>query len=284
MILAMSRSKPKGTVPRSTGISRPILQCNRKREFGGLQLRGTSSRRIHRGPSGRATARRLPSIAWIRGLVAIVIQPQSAIAVQLQFDRSSILHGACWRLLTGHFTHWNTDHLFWDVCMFVALGTMIGAPVSWPQWQRLGTLCFRVIDRVRRRAQGFAQGGIAGRDGPGSRLCRAAPLGTGNGLHAIRSLRQGGFHSTSPCERRGSNCRNLSVDHCVRWPAIWHADRATNGPRRTESSRSYLLRPDFDPLKKRFEVMRVSFRDFGHRPPVSRCSDLSAFRLCHASF
>lgn len=43
----------------------------------------------------------------------------------LQFDSQAIAGGQSWRLLTGNLTHWNTDHAFWDVLMFVVLGVMI---------------------------------------------------------------------------------------------------------------------------------------------------------------
>jgi rhomboid family GlyGly-CTERM serine protease len=40
----------------------------------------------------------------------------------LQFDRSAIAAGEWWRLFTGHLTHWGTEHLAWDLLVFVALG------------------------------------------------------------------------------------------------------------------------------------------------------------------
>lgn len=42
----------------------------------------------------------------------------------LQFDRLALWDGQWWRMLTGHLTHWNLDHMFWDLLMFVVLGTM----------------------------------------------------------------------------------------------------------------------------------------------------------------
>jgi rhomboid family GlyGly-CTERM serine protease len=32
----------------------------------------------------------------------------------LQYDRTAILHGEVWRVLTGHLVHWSGDQLFWD--------------------------------------------------------------------------------------------------------------------------------------------------------------------------
>jgi rhomboid family GlyGly-CTERM serine protease len=43
----------------------------------------------------------------------------------LSYDRTAIAAGEAWRLVSGHFTHWNADHLLWDVVMFVVLGTMV---------------------------------------------------------------------------------------------------------------------------------------------------------------
>jgi rhomboid family GlyGly-CTERM serine protease len=43
----------------------------------------------------------------------------------LQFDRLAISDGQWWRMLTGHLTHWNLDHLVWDLLMFVVLGTIV---------------------------------------------------------------------------------------------------------------------------------------------------------------
>jgi len=40
----------------------------------------------------------------------------------LQFDRTAIAAGEVWRLITCHLTHWNADHLRWDLLMFVVLG------------------------------------------------------------------------------------------------------------------------------------------------------------------
>jgi rhomboid family GlyGly-CTERM serine protease len=39
----------------------------------------------------------------------------------LQYDRTQILSGEFWRLATGHLTHWNFEHIQWDLLMFVVL-------------------------------------------------------------------------------------------------------------------------------------------------------------------
>ena len=41
-------------------------------------------------------------------------------AASLQYNRTAIIdHWQIWRFLTGHFTHWNYEHLFWDAFAFL---------------------------------------------------------------------------------------------------------------------------------------------------------------------
>lgn len=39
-----------------------------------------------------------------------------------ELNRTAVADGQWWRLITGHLTHWNLDHLFWDAATFLALG------------------------------------------------------------------------------------------------------------------------------------------------------------------
>jgi len=43
----------------------------------------------------------------------------------LQFEQQAVAHGEVWRMITGHFCHWNLDHLFWDLSMFLLLGILL---------------------------------------------------------------------------------------------------------------------------------------------------------------
>jgi rhomboid family GlyGly-CTERM serine protease len=43
---------------------------------------------------------------------------------RLEYDRAAIEAGQLWRLLTGHWTHWSPQHLFWDVATFASLGAL----------------------------------------------------------------------------------------------------------------------------------------------------------------
>ena len=46
----------------------------------------------------------------------------SALSVALQFDRDAIAGGQLWRVATGHLTHWNGEHFFWDAVIFAPMG------------------------------------------------------------------------------------------------------------------------------------------------------------------
>lgn len=41
-----------------------------------------------------------------------------------QYDRSAVLRGEVWRLVTGHFSHWSLSHLGFDLFAFVVLGAI----------------------------------------------------------------------------------------------------------------------------------------------------------------
>jgi rhomboid family GlyGly-CTERM serine protease len=57
-------------------------------------------------------------------LLAVVIACIPSAADLLQFDRVRIASGEIWRMATGHLTHWNMDHIQWDLLMFVAVGAI----------------------------------------------------------------------------------------------------------------------------------------------------------------
>jgi len=42
----------------------------------------------------------------------------------LQFDRSAILGGEIWRLITGNFVHWSPEHFALDVSVFLVVGCL----------------------------------------------------------------------------------------------------------------------------------------------------------------
>jgi rhomboid family GlyGly-CTERM serine protease len=57
--------------------------------------------------------------------IAILFQVWPDLGDFMSFDRTAIAVGEYWRFVTGHLTHWNAEHLAWDVFMFALLGAMI---------------------------------------------------------------------------------------------------------------------------------------------------------------
>jgi rhomboid family GlyGly-CTERM serine protease len=53
---------------------------------------------------------------------AILASVFPSLAVCLQLDFGAVAAGQWWRLLSGHLTHYDSQHLFWDLLMFVVLG------------------------------------------------------------------------------------------------------------------------------------------------------------------
>lgn len=56
------------------------------------------------------------------GLLVIGIACVPGANGALQFDRTAIGAGEVWRLATCHLTHWNAEHIRWDLLMFLMLG------------------------------------------------------------------------------------------------------------------------------------------------------------------
>jgi rhomboid family GlyGly-CTERM serine protease len=64
----------------------------------------------------------LPLFSLSFGLAALIVSVVPKAEGMLQYDREAIAGGEIWRIFTGHWTHWNAEHLIWDVIVFVALG------------------------------------------------------------------------------------------------------------------------------------------------------------------
>ena len=71
---------------------------------------------------------RVPTTVTI-GLVALATAALPFASDALQYDRGRIMAGELWRLATCHMTHWNAEHLLWDLLMFVVLG-------AWCEWRQ----------------------------------------------------------------------------------------------------------------------------------------------------
>ena len=63
-------------------------------------------------------------ISIVIAAIAAALVALPGISELLQFDRTAILAGEWWRMLTSHLTHFGTSHLFWDVLMFLVLGCL----------------------------------------------------------------------------------------------------------------------------------------------------------------
>ncbi len=74
--------------------------------------------------SDQSAARRFPGAALLLSLCALVIYAIPSLTTTLQFQRSLFEQGQWWRLITCHWTHFSTDHLFWDLTMFALLGAI----------------------------------------------------------------------------------------------------------------------------------------------------------------
>jgi rhomboid family GlyGly-CTERM serine protease len=68
--------------------------------------------------------KRLPVLTIIIAGLAIAIHCSHSATVALQFDRDAFVQGEIWRVLTGHLTHFGTDHLRWDLIALLAFGSL----------------------------------------------------------------------------------------------------------------------------------------------------------------
>ena len=59
------------------------------------------------------------TLVSITALLAYALPP---LAAGLQLDLALACEGQWWRFWTGHITHYDGNHLFWDLVMFVVLG------------------------------------------------------------------------------------------------------------------------------------------------------------------
>ena len=76
-------------------------------------------------PSGPALSRGpFPWVTAVVGVSVLLAFVLPGVSEMLQYDRSALAGGEWWRSLTGHVTHWNGDHLFWDLSVFVILGAL----------------------------------------------------------------------------------------------------------------------------------------------------------------
>lgn len=56
-------------------------------------------------------------------IIALAANFAPGLAGALELDIAAVACGQWWRMLTGHLTHYDSQHLFWDLLMFVVLAT-----------------------------------------------------------------------------------------------------------------------------------------------------------------
>jgi rhomboid family GlyGly-CTERM serine protease len=68
--------------------------------------------------------RRIPCVSLLLTVAAAIIHLFYSLRVQLLYDRSAPVHHELWRLITCHWVHLSTDHLFWSAATFLVLGSL----------------------------------------------------------------------------------------------------------------------------------------------------------------
>ena len=73
--------------------------------------------------AGKAV-RRLRCVSLLLTVAAVVIHCSYSLRIQLLYDRSALAHHELWRLITCHWVHLSSDHLFWSTATFLVLGSL----------------------------------------------------------------------------------------------------------------------------------------------------------------
>ncbi len=81
----------------------------------------SSSRPTTAGP----ILHRVPIFTIALSTLALAIWAIAGADAALQYDRAAIAAGELWRLVTGHWAHWGTDHFTWDLIVFAVFGALL---------------------------------------------------------------------------------------------------------------------------------------------------------------
>jgi rhomboid family GlyGly-CTERM serine protease len=68
--------------------------------------------------------RRIPRVSLLLTVTAGIIHLSYSLRIQLLYERSALVHHELWRLITCHWVHLSTDHLFWSATTFLVLGSL----------------------------------------------------------------------------------------------------------------------------------------------------------------
>ena len=63
------------------------------------------------------TVRRIPCVSLLLTMAAAIIHLSYSLRIQLLYDRSAPVQHELWRLITCHWVHLSTDHLFWSAAI-----------------------------------------------------------------------------------------------------------------------------------------------------------------------
>ncbi len=62
---------------------------------------------------------------WVAiALISIIAGLIPEVTKIYQYDRNGILNGEIWRIITGNFVHWTSEHLIWDLLVFISLSLL----------------------------------------------------------------------------------------------------------------------------------------------------------------
>ena len=68
--------------------------------------------------------RRLPRVSLLLTAAAAIIHLLYSLRIQLLYDRAALGHHELYRLITCHWVHLSSDHLFWSAATFLVLGSL----------------------------------------------------------------------------------------------------------------------------------------------------------------
>jgi rhomboid family GlyGly-CTERM serine protease len=68
---------------------------------------------------------RVPWATFGFAAAVLVVGLSRSWSAALELNRDPLAHGAWWCVFTAHFTHWNTEHLAWDLAAFLVCGGFI---------------------------------------------------------------------------------------------------------------------------------------------------------------
>jgi len=76
-------------------------------------------------PQNRRKPRTWPFLTLFVSMLAVGAWFWPAAFATLAYNRTQILQGEWWRLITGHWVHFTASHLFWDLAILVPAGALL---------------------------------------------------------------------------------------------------------------------------------------------------------------